>query len=671
MSLEEVKSKINQLSEQLHHYNYMYYVKSESLVTDYEFDMLLKELEALEAQFPELLDANSPSKRVGGAVTKNFETVTHRFPMLSLSNSYSKEEIVEWEARIKKTIEQDIEYVCELKYDGVAIGIRYVNGVFHSAVTRGDGTQGELVSSNVQTINSVPLKLKGSFPSDFEIRGEIFLPLQEFERLNQERSAEGHALYANPRNTASGTLKLQDSGIVSKRNLDCYLYGMYEERSSYTSHYQAVLAAGEMGFKVPLLEQRKIQKVKDVAGILTFIDYWDEARKDLPFEIDGIVIKINAYSQQEELGYTAKSPRWAIAYKFKAERVETKIESVTYQVGRTGAVTPVANLSPVYLGGTTVKRASLHNAEQIEKLDLHENDMVYVEKGGEIIPKIVGINRSKRMTSARPIVFISDCPDCGRALMKMDGEAQHYCTYAFKCPPQVKGKIEHFISRKAMDIDGLGAETIDTLVEKELINDIGDLYALRFDQLIVLDRMAEKSVNNLLQGIAASKQRPFEKVLFGMGIRYVGETVSKKLAKAFKTIDNIMDATYESLVDTDEIGEKIAQSIRLFLEDEANVTLINKLKAAGLCFEKEEQVLSSSILEGQTVVISGTFERVSRSEMKKIIEENGGKNGSSISKKTNLLVAGDNMGPSKLKKATDLNIEMVNEEEFLKRIQYD
>ncbi|MBG39194.1 MAG: DNA ligase (NAD(+)) LigA [Cryomorphaceae bacterium] len=671
MSLEEVKSKINQLSEQLHHYNYMYYVKSESLVTDYEFDMLLKELEALEAQFPELLDANSPSKRVGGAVTKNFETVTHRFPMLSLSNSYSKEEIVEWEARIKKTIEQDIEYVCELKYDGVAIGIRYVNGVFHSAVTRGDGTQGELVSSNVQTINSVPLKLKGSFPSDFEIRGEIFLPLQEFERLNQERSAEGHALYANPRNTASGTLKLQDSGIVSKRNLDCYLYGMYEERSSYTSHYQAVLAAGEMGFKVPLLEQRKIQKVKDVAGILTFIDYWDEARKDLPFEIDGIVIKINAYSQQEELGYTAKSPRWAIAYKFKAERVETKIESVTYQVGRTGAVTPVANLSPVYLGGTTVKRASLHNAEQIEKLDLHENDMVYVEKGGEIIPKIVGINRSKRMTSARPIVFISDCPDCGRALMKMDGEAQHYCTHAFKCPPQVKGKIEHFISRKAMDIDGLGAETIDTLVEKELINDIGDLYALRFDQLIVLDRMAEKSVNNLLQGIAASKQRPFEKVLFGMGIRYVGETVSKKLAKAFKTIDNIMDATYESLVDTDEIGEKIAQSIRLFLEDEANVTLINKLKAAGLCFEKEEQVLSSSILEGQTVVISGTFERVSRSEMKKIIEENGGKNGASISKKTNLLVAGDNMGPSKLKKATDLNIEMVNEEEFLKRIQYD
>ncbi len=671
MSLEEVKSKINQLSEQLHHYNYMYYVKSESLVSDYEFDMLLKELEALEAQFPELVDANSPSKRVGGTVTKNFESVTHRFPMLSLSNSYSKDEIVEWEARIKKTIEQDIEYVCELKYDGVAIGIRYINGVFHSAVTRGDGAQGELVSSNVRTINSVPLKLKGAFPSDFEIRGEIFLPLQEFERLNQERSAEGLALYANPRNTASGTLKLQDSRMVSKRNLDCYLYGMYEERSSYTSHYQAVLAAGKMGFKVPLAEQRKIEKVKDVNGILAFIDYWDQARKSLPFEIDGIVIKINAYTQQEELGYTAKSPRWAIAYKFQAERVETKIESVTYQVGRTGAVTPVANLRPVYLGGTTVKRASLHNAEQIEKLGLHENDLVYVEKGGEIIPKIVGVNVSKRMTPARRVVFISDCPACNKALTKIQGEAQHYCTHASICPPQVKGKIEHFISRKAMDIDGLGAETIDTLVEKELIRDIGDLYALRFDQLIDLDRMAEKSVNNLLEGISDSKNRPFEKVLFGIGIRYVGETVSKKLAKAFRTIDNIINASYESLVETDEIGEKIAQSIRLFLEDETNIALINKLKAAGLCFETEEQVLSSSILEGQTVVISGTFERISRSEMKKLIEENGGKNGSSISKKTNLLVAGDNMGPSKLKKAVDLNIEMVNEEEFLKRIQYD
>ena len=671
MISEEIKSKITELSEQLHHYNYMYYVKSESLVSDFEFDMLLKELEALEAKFPELLDVNSPSKRVGGAVVKNFETVTHRFPMLSLSNSYSKEEIIEWEERIKKTIEQDIEYVCELKYDGVAIGVRYVNGVFHSAVTRGDGTQGELVSSNVKTINSIPLKLKGAVPSDFEIRGEIFLPLHEFDRLNKERAVAELALYANPRNTASGTLKLQDSGAVSKRNLDCYLYGMYEERSSYTSHYQAVISAGDMGFKVPRQEERKIEKVKDVDGILSFIDYWDEARKRLPFEIDGIVIKVNSYNQQEELGYTAKSPRWAIAYKFKAERAETKIESVSYQVGRTGAITPVANLSPVYLGGTTVKRASLHNAEQIEKLDLHENDLVYVEKGGEIIPKIVGVNVSKRDTAARRVVFISVCPACSQGLTKTEGEAQHYCTHASICPPQVKGKIEHFISRKAMDIDGLGAETIDTLVEEGLIKDIGDLYALRFEQLINLDRMAEKSVNNLLQGIEASKKQPFEKVLFGMGIRYVGETVSKKLAKAFKTMDNIAEASYESLVETDEIGEKIAQSIRLFIEEERNMLLVDKLKTAGICFEKEEQVLSSSILEGQTVVISGTFERISRTEMKKLIEENGGKNGSSISKKTHLLVAGENMGPSKLKKATDLNVEMVSEEEFLKRIHYD
>jgi len=671
MDLEAAKRKISELSESLHHYNYMYYVKSESLVSDFEFDMLLKKLEDLESKFPELIDSNSPSKRVGGTVVKHFETVKHRFPMLSLSNSYSKEEIIEWEARIKKTIEHDIEYVCELKYDGVAIGIRYLNGVFHSAVTRGDGSRGELVSSNVKTIKSVPLTLQGDVPSDFEIRGEIFLPLQEFERLNKERAKEKLALYANPRNTASGTLKLQDSKVVSKRNLDCYLYGMYEERSSYTSHYQAVLGAGKMGFKVPLPEQRKIEKVKDVEGILAFIDFWDDERKKLPFEIDGIVIKVNAYNQQEELGYTAKSPRWAIAFKFKAERVETKIESVSYQVGRTGAVTPVANLKPVYLGGTTVKRASLHNAEQIEKLGLHENDSVYVEKGGEIIPKIVGVNTAKRKINAQKVVFIGVCPACNERLIQEEGEAQHYCKNTTSCPPQLKGKIEHFISRKAMDIDGLGAETIDTLVEKGLIKDISDLYVLEFNQLIDLDRMADKSVNNLLDGITASKLQPFEKVLFGLGIRYVGETVSKKLAKAFKTMDCIVEASYESLVETDEIGEKIARSIREFIEDEKNIILIEKLKHAGLRFEKVEDVRASSILESQTVVISGTFERYSRNEMKKLIEENGGKNGSSISKKTSLLVAGANMGPSKLKKATDLGVEIIDEADFLKKIKHD
>jgi DNA ligase (NAD+) len=671
MYLEEVKRKISELSESLHHYNYMYYVKNESLISDFEFDMLLKELEDLESKFPELIDSNSPSKRVGGSVVKSFETVKHRFPMLSLSNSYSKEEIIEWEARIKKTIEHDIEYVCELKYDGVAIGIRYVNGVFHSAVTRGDGTHGELVSSNVKTIKSIPLTLKGVVPSDFEIRGEIFLPLQEFERLNKERAAANLALYANPRNTASGTLKLHDSKVVSKRNLDCYLYGMYEERSSYNSHYQAVLGAGNMGFKVPLPEQRKIEKVTDVEGILAFIDFWDNERKMLPFEIDGIVIKVNTYNQQEELGYTAKSPRWAIAFKFKAERVETIIESISYQVGRTGAVTPVANLKPIYLGGTTVKRASLHNAEQIEKLGLHQNDNVYVEKGGEIIPKIVGVSIGKRKINAQKVVFIESCPACNQRLIKEEGEAQHYCKNTSACPPQLKGKIEHFISRKAMDIDGLGAETIDTLVEQGLIKDIADLYDLEFNQLIDLERMADKSVNNLLEGIKASKSQPFEKVLFGLGIRYVGETVSKKMAKAFITMDSIIDASYESLVETDEIGEKIAQSIREFIEDEKNIILLEKLKVAGVRFEKEQEVKASSILEAQTVVISGTFERYSRNEMKKLIEENGGKNGSSISKKTNLLVAGANMGPSKLKKATDLGVEIIDEADFLKKIKHD
>ncbi len=671
MDLEEVKRKISKLSESLHHYNYMYYVKSESLISDFEFDMLLKELEDLESKFPELIDSNSPSKRVGGSVVKSFETIKHRFPMLSLSNSYSKEEIIEWEARIKKTIEHDIEYVCELKYDGVAIGIRYVNGVFHSAVTRGDGTHGELVSSNVKTIKSIPLTLKGVVPSDFEIRGEIFLPLQEFERLNKERAAANLALYANPRNTASGTLKLHDSKVVSKRNLDCYLYGMYEERSSYKSHYQAVLGAGNMGFKVPLPEQRKIEKVKDVEGILSFIDFWDNERKKLPFEIDGIVIKVNTYNQQEELGYTAKSPRWAIAFKFKAERVETIIESISYQVGRTGAVTPVANLKPIYLGGTTVKRASLHNAEQIEKLGLHENDNVYVEKGGEIIPKIVGVSIEKRKINAQKVVFIESCPACNQRLIKEEGEAQHYCKNTSACPPQLKGKIEHFISRKAMDIDGLGAETIDTLVEQGLIKDIADLYDLEFNQLVDLERMADKSVNNLLEGIKASKSQPFEKVLFGLGIRYVGETVSKKLAKAFITMDCIIDASYESLVETDEIGEKIAQSIREFIEDEKNIILLEKLKVAGVRFEKEHEVKASSILEAQTVVISGTFERYSRNEMKKLIEENGGKNGSSISKKTNLLVAGANMGPSKLKKAIDLGVVIIDEADFLKKIKHD
>ena len=669
MNVEVAANRVKELSDLLHHYNYLYYVKNESAVSDYEFDQLLKELEALEQQFPDLADENSPTKRVGGDITKNFETVKHKYPMLSLSNTYSKEEIVEWEERIKKTIESDIEYVCELKYDGVAIGIRYVNGIFHSAVTRGDGTQGELISPNVRTIKAIPLKLSAPYPDDFEIRGEIFMPLQEFEKLNEERKKNELALFANPRNTASGTLKLQDSGIVADRNLDCFLYGLYQDRAEQTNHFDAVSFAGEMGFKIPRLEEKMISKVSNVDGILDFIAYWDEKRKDLPFEIDGIVIKVNSYRQQEELGYTAKSPRWAISFKFKTERVETQLQSVSYQVGRTGAITPVANLEPVYLGGTTVKRASLHNAEQMEKLDLHEGDYVFVEKGGEIIPKIVDVNLDQRAEAARVIQFIADCPACSSVLVKEDGEAQHYCLNEKACPPQVKGKIEHFISRRAMNIDGLGAETIDALVEAGFIRNISDLYSLSYEQLLSMDRMADKSVRNLIDGLEASKAMPFEKVLFGLGIRFVGETVSKKLAKAFKSIDAIISASYDALVETDEIGEKIALSISNHFQDQDNVDLIQQLKLAGLCFEKEDEGMDSELLAGLSIVISGTFNQYSRDEIKKMIEMNGGKNSSSISKKTSILVAGENMGPSKLKKASDLNIEIINEEEFLNRIK--
>ena len=669
MNVEVAANRVKELSDLLHHYNYLYYVKNESAVSDYEFDQLLKELEALEQQFPDLTDENSPTKRVGGDITKNFETVKHKYPMLSLSNTYSKEEIIEWEERIKKTIESDIEYVCELKYDGVAIGIRYINGIFHSAVTRGDGTQGELISPNVRTIKAIPLKLSAPYPGDFEIRGEIFMPLQEFKKLNEERKKNELALFANPRNTASGTLKLQDSGIVADRNLDCFLYGLYQDRAEQTNHFDAVLFAGEMGFKIPRLEEKMISKVSNVDGILDFIAYWDEKRKDLPFEIDGIVIKVNSYRQQEELGYTAKSPRWAISFKFKTERVETQLQSVSYQVGRTGAITPVANLEPVYLGGTTVKRASLHNAEQMEKLDLHEGDYVFVEKGGEIIPKIVDVNVDKRAEGARVIQFIAYCPACSSILVKEDGEAQHYCLNEKACPPQVKGKIEHFISRRAMNIDGLGAETIDALVEAGFIRNISDLYSLSYEQLLSMDRMADKSVRNLLDGLEASKAMPFEKVLFGLGIRFVGETVSKKLVKAFKSIDAIISASYDALVETDEIGEKIALSISNHFQDQDNVDLIQQLKLAGLCFEKEDEGMDSELLAGLSIVISGTFNQYSRDEIKKMIEMNGGKNSSSISKKTSILVAGENMGPSKLKKASDLNIEIINEEEFLNRIK--
>ena len=662
-----VKTEIDRLVNELNHHNQLYYIQNNPIISDIEFDQLLKKLEQLEKEHPEYASENSPTKRVGGDLTKKFTAVAHRYPMLSLSNTYSEEEIEEWENRIKKSIDEEISYVCELKYDGVAIGIRYENGAMTAAVTRGDGEKGELVTTNVRTIRTIPLQLQNDFPSDFEIRGEIFMPHEQFEALNQEREEAGEALYANPRNTASGTLKSLDSKVVADRKLDCYLYGLYGLSDLQAGHFESVLKAKEWGFRIPPPEKRFIEKTSSIQGIMEFIHYWNEARNALPFDIDGIVIKVNSYEQQRKLGFTAKSPRWAIAYKFKTSQVETVLESVSYQVGRTGAITPVANLNPVQLGGTTVKRASLHNADQIEKLDLHLGDFVQVEKGGEIIPKIVGVNLGKR-TSMEKVMFIDQCPECQSNLVRKEGEAQHYCPNETACPPQVKGKIAHFISRKAMNIDGIGEETIEVLFEKELIKDISDLYRLTFDQLVDLERMGEKSANNMLKGIEASKSIPFERVLFGLGIRFVGETVAKKLAQSFQNMDALQAASYDELIDVEEIGEKIAISVQLYFQDSANLALILRLKEVGLMFEsvKKEQV--SSVLLGKVLVVSGTFETFSRDEIKELIERNGGKVGSSVSSKTHYLIAGANMGPAKLKSATNLGVVIVSEDEFIKLI---
>lgn len=662
-----VKTEIDRLVNELNHHNQLYYIQNNPIISDIEFDQLLKKLEQLEKEHPEYASENSPTKRVGGDLTKKFTAVAHRYPMLSLSNTYSEEEIEEWENRIKKSIDEEISYVCELKYDGVAIGIRYENGAMTAAVTRGDGEKGELVTTNVRTIRTIPLQLQNDFPPDFEIRGEIFMPHEQFEALNQEREEAGEALYANPRNTASGTLKSLDSKVVADRKLDCYLYGLYGLSDLQAGHFESVLKAKEWGFRIPPPEKRFIEKTSSIQGIMEFIHYWNEARNALPFDIDGIVIKVNSYEQQRKLGFTAKSPRWAIAYKFKTSQVETVLESVSYQVGRTGAITPVANLNPVQLGGTTVKRASLHNADQIEKLDLHLGDFVQVEKGGEIIPKIVGVNLGKR-TSMEKVMFIDECPECQSNLVRKEGEAQHYCPNETACPPQVKGKIAHFISRKAMNIDGIGEETIEVLFEKELIKDISDLYRLTFDQLVDLERMGEKSANNMLKGIEASKSIPFERVLFGLGIRFVGETVAKKLAQSFQNMDALQAASYDELIDVEEIGEKIAISVQLYFQDSANLALILRLKEVGLMFEsvKKEQV--SSVLLGKVLVVSGTFETFSRDEIKELIERNGGKVGSSVSSKTHYLIAGANMGPAKLKSATNLGVVIISEDEFIKLI---
>lgn len=658
-----IAEKISELREELRNHNYNYYVLDNPTISDFEFDMLLKELESLEAQYPEFFDPNSPTQRVGGAVTKNFETKTHIHRMYSLDNSYSKEDLYDWEKRMLKILGVDkLEYTCELKYDGASINLTYEKGILLSAVTRGDGFEGDDVTTNIKTIKSIPLIIKNGSDFNFEIRGEIVLPLEGFQKMNEERIAAGEEPYRNPRNTASGSLKLQDSSEVAKRPLDCLLYHIVSNHNSNGTHYETLEHARTMGFKVP----REIEKCASIEEVFNYIQKWDHARHQLPYETDGIVVKVNNLAQQEELGYTAKSPRWAIAYKFKAEQASTILNEITYQVGRTGAITPVANLEPVELAGTIVKRASLHNADQIEKFDIRVGDEVYVEKGGEIIPKIVGVNIDARPKDSLKTEYINSCPDCGTTLIRNEGDAKHYCPNEFGCPTQITGRIQHFISRKAMNIDGLGAETVELLFKEGLIHNYADLYELRAEQIIPLERMAEKSAQNIISGIEASKKIPFEKVLFALGIRYVGETVAKKLAKHFRSIDSLMQASFDALIAVDEIGDKIAESVVNFSLDLSNIQLIDRLKAYGIQLEINSEALENTSVkfEGKVFVVSGVFSLFSRNDLKKLIEDNGGKVTSSISKKTDYVVAGENMGPSKLAKAETLGIPIISENEF-------
>ncbi|MFI8378126.1 NAD-dependent DNA ligase LigA [Leeuwenhoekiella sp. NPDC079379] len=662
----DTQQKIQTLREELRQHNYNYYVLDKPEIDDFTFDQKLKELQALEQAHPEYFDANSPSLRVGGQITKNFNTVKHETRMYSLDNSYSLEDLEDWEKRIKKMVDGEVEYVCELKYDGASISLTYEKGELIRAVTRGDGVQGDDVTNNIKTIRTVPLKLKGDFPEKFDIRGEIVLPLAGFAAMNAERVEAGEEPYSNPRNTASGSLKLQDSAEVAKRPLECLLYSIVGENLNIKSQFESLEKARSWGFKVP--EVAKLTASTDET--FKFLDYWDVHRHELPYETDGVVIKVNNFQQQEELGFTAKAPRWAMAYKFKTEQAETVLEKITYQVGRTGAITPVANLNAVQLAGTIVKRASLHNADQIEKLDIREGDTVYVEKGGEIIPKIVGVDFEKRSSDSTPTQYITSCPECDTTLVRQPGEAQHYCPNASGCPPQIIGRIQHYISRKALDIEGLGGETVALLVNNGLIKNYADLYDLRKEDILPLDRMAEKSAVNLVKGVESSKNIPFERVLFGLGIRFVGETVARKLAKQFKSIEVLAQATFDELIAVDEIGERIAQSVVEFFASEENKVLIDKLKNHGIQLELDAAVLENQTekLKGSIFVISGVFTQVSRTELKKMIEDNGGKASGSISSKTNYLVAGENMGPSKREKAEKLNVPIITESEFLAMI---
>lgn len=683
MTPSEAKEKIHTLTEELNHHNHLYYQDSSPVITDYEFDQLLKELESLEREYPELKLAHSPTSRVGGDITKEFETVEHQYPMLSLGNTYSKEELIDFDGRVKKGLgTENYDYICELKFDGIAISLRYENGILQKGITRGDGTKGDDITTNIKTIRTIPLKAKGSFSSAaYEVRGEVFMPKAAFNELNRKREQNGEALLANPRNTTSGTLKMQDSKIVADRKLDCFIYSYLDENRTFPTHEESLHFLKAAGFNV----SQTFRKCSTIEEVLAYILEWDQKRHELPVETDGIVIKVNDFGQQEELGFTAKNPRWAISYKFKAESATTTLKDITYQVGRTGAITPVAELEPVLLAGTTVKRASLHNANEIARLDVRVGDIVHVEKGGEIIPKITSVDLSSRSENSEVFRYITHCPECNTPLIRQEGEAQHYCPNTATCPPQVQGRIEHFISRNAMNIESLGPRTIKSFLDKQLISDLSDLYSLSFDQInnlqfeeiddstgeITKRSIKEKTATNIINSIVASKKQPFEKVLFGLGIRYVGKTVAEKLAHHFKSIDRIKVASMEEIVNVHEIGERIAQSVVHYFQQKENERIVTALKAANLNLELEEKEGTTSKLSGITFVVSGVFASYGRDELKNFIKDNGGKIASSISSKTNYLVAGENMGPAKKEKANSLGITILDETSFRELLEND
>jgi DNA ligase (NAD+) len=658
---KDIGLRIEKLRKDINEHNHSYYVLSQPVIDDIEYDQLLRELADLEKRFPDFADPNSPTQRVGNDHTKEFEQVYHKYPMLSLDNTYSLDELQEFETRNKKIVNENFEYVCELKYDGASISLLYQNGQLIRAVTRGDGEKGDDVTANIKTIRSIPLHLFGNnYPAEFEIRGEVLIPHKGFQKMNEERIVNDEAPFANPRNAASGTLKTQDSSVVAKRPLDCLLYYILGEDLPFDNHYDNLIKAKEWGLKIT----QYIKKCQSISEVIEFINYWENERKNLPFDIDGIVIKINSFNQQKRLGFTSKSPRWATAYKYKAEQALSRILSIDFQVGRTGAITPVANLEPVLLAGTTVKRASLHNADQIALLDIRLNDYVYIEKGGEIIPKVVGVEKTQRENNSVPLQYISNCPDCGTMLVRLEGEAKHYCPNESACPTQIKGRLTHFVSRKAMDI-GLAEATISQLYENHLLHDVADFYDLRKEQLLLLDRFAVKSADNLINSIESSKKVPFSRVLFALGIRFVGETVAKTLAKYLKSIDQIKSSTVDDLTSVNEIGSRIAESIMNYFTDPKNVMVIERLKKAGLQMQNTELLMEGSILQGKSIIISGVFAKHSRDEIKELVEKHGGKNVSSISANTDYLVAGSNMGPGKLQKVLKLNIPILNEDEFL------